>query len=285
MKQLWTRFQGTRVWRAWARFGSARGNLLAAGIAFYGFFSIFPLLLVLVSGIGFALHGHPQLRDRIVGSALQQIPVLGSDLKINALAGSVAGLVIGLVAALWSGMGVFLAAQNAMNHLWGVEFRRRPDFIRARARALGDGRRGVVRNVAAPRATMGTARRAGARGGLGPTRGAFHEGHVSLMRRAKAGSGLVVVSLFVNPTQFNEAADLERYPRDEQRDARMAEEAGVDVVFAPSVDEVYPEGFATTVEVRALAEPLEGVVGGGHHFVPPTLRVRLQGRVALRTGV
>jgi pantoate--beta-alanine ligase len=86
------------------------------------------------------------------------------------------------------------------------------------------------------------------------------------MRRAKAGSGFVVVSLFVNPTQFNDVSDLTRYPRDEQRDAAMAEGAGVDILFAPTVEAVYPEGFTTTVEVSALAEPLEGVVRGAQHF-------------------
>jgi pantoate--beta-alanine ligase len=124
----------------------------------------------------------------------------------------------------------------------------------------------MVRSVKELRLAVGAARRSGARVGLVPTMGAFHEGHVSLMRRAKAGSGVVVVSLFVNPTQFNETSDLDRYPRDEQRDARVAEDAGVDIVFAPSVNEVYPEGFATTVEVSSLAEPLEGVVRGVQHF-------------------
>jgi pantoate--beta-alanine ligase len=124
----------------------------------------------------------------------------------------------------------------------------------------------MVRSVKELRLAVGAARRSGARVGLVPTMGAFHEGHVSLMRRAKAGSGVVVVSLFVNPTQFSETSDLDRYPRDEQRDARVAEDAGVDIVFAPSVNEVYPEGFATTVEVSSLAEPLEGVVRGAEHF-------------------
>ena len=124
----------------------------------------------------------------------------------------------------------------------------------------------VVRTVAELRAVVGEARGSGARIGLVPTMGAFHDGHVSLMRRANAGSGFVVVSLFVNPAQFNETSDLDRYPRDEQRDAHMAEEAGVAVLFAPPVDEVYPEGFATIVEVSTLAAPLEGVVRGAQHF-------------------
>jgi pantoate--beta-alanine ligase len=81
--------------------------------------------------------------------------------------------------------------------------------------------------------------------------GAFHEGHLSLMRAARAECATVVVSLFVNPAQFGAHEDLERYPRDEQRDARLAEEAGVDVLFAPSAEELYPEGFGTWVDVDA----------------------------------
>jgi pantoate--beta-alanine ligase len=77
---------------------------------------------------------------------------------------------------------------------------------------------------------------------------------------------VVVVSLFVNPTQFDERADLERYPRSERRDAELAAEAGADVLFAPSADEVYPPGFATTVEVRDLTDRLEGAVRGAEHF-------------------
>jgi pantoate--beta-alanine ligase len=87
------------------------------------------------------------------------------------------------------------------------------------------------------------------RRGLVPTMGAFHEGHLSLMRAARAECEQVVVSLFVNPAQFGAYEDLGRYPRDEQRDARLAEEAGVDVLFVPFGDELYPAGFATWVDV------------------------------------
>jgi pantoate--beta-alanine ligase len=86
--------------------------------------------------------------------------------------------------------------------------------------------------------------------GLVPTMGAFHEGHLSLMRAARAECDIVVVSLFVNPAQFGEPGDLSRYPRDEARDARLAEEAGVDILFAPSVEQMYPDGFATWVDVE-----------------------------------
>ena len=82
--------------------------------------------------------------------------------------------------------------------------------------------------------------------------GAFHEGHLSLMRAARRECASVVVSLFVNPTQFGAHEDLERYPRDQERDARLAEEAGVDVLFAPSAEDMYPEGFGTWVDVAAI---------------------------------
>jgi pantoate--beta-alanine ligase len=100
--------------------------------------------------------------------------------------------------------------------------------------------------------------------GLVPTMGAFHEGHLSLMRAARERCDLVVVSLFVNPTQFDETADLAAYPRDEARDAALAAEEGVDVLFAPPVEEVYPDGFATTVRVEGLTATLEGAHRPGH---------------------
>lgn len=124
----------------------------------------------------------------------------------------------------------------------------------------------IIRTVTALRQEVAMARMGGSRIGLVPTMGAFHEGHLSLMRRARERCGFVVVSLFVNPTQFNERSDLDRYPRDEQRDAAMAESVGVDVLFAPPVDEVYGDGFATTVEVSGVSEPLEGAMRGTAHF-------------------
>jgi pantoate--beta-alanine ligase len=96
--------------------------------------------------------------------------------------------------------------------------------------------------------------------------GAFHDGHLALMRRARERSGFVVVSLFVNPAQFNDPADLARYPRDETRDAELARTAGVDVLFVPSAGDVYPDGFATSVHVAGLSEPLEGTMRGPGHF-------------------
>ena len=124
----------------------------------------------------------------------------------------------------------------------------------------------VIRAVEDLRAAVRAARGSGQRVGLVPTMGAFHDGHLSLMRRARAASDFVVVSLFVNPTQFNETSDLDRYPRDEPRDVAMAAAQHVNVLFAPPVSAVYPAGFTTTVEVAALAEPLEGVVRGAQHF-------------------
>jgi pantoate--beta-alanine ligase len=124
----------------------------------------------------------------------------------------------------------------------------------------------VVRTVAALRESVSRARIGGARIGLVPTMGALHEGHLSLIRRAHERCGFVVMSLFVNPAQFNEAADLARYPRDESRDATLAGGAGADLLFAPAVSEVYPAGFSTTVEVAGISEPLEGAVRGPAHF-------------------
>ena len=102
--------------------------------------------------------------------------------------------------------------------------------------------------------------------GLVPTMGAFHAGHHSLIRAARERCDNVVVSLFVNPAQFNEAADLEAYPRDEARDAAEAAELGADVLYAPSVEEVYPPGFGTTVRVEGLSDVLEGAERGPGHF-------------------
>ena len=105
----------------------------------------------------------------------------------------------------------------------------------------------TVRTIADLRAELRPARRAERVIGLVPTMGALHEGHLSLIRHARASCDVVVVSLFVNPAQFNAAGDLAAYPRDEERDAALAAEAGADLLFAPTLDEVYPPGFATTV--------------------------------------
>jgi pantoate--beta-alanine ligase len=124
----------------------------------------------------------------------------------------------------------------------------------------------IVESIAELRTALAPGRRAGRRLGLVPTMGAFHEGHESLMRHAVDACDEVVVSLFVNPTQFNEAGDLAGYPRDERADARRAEELGVDWLFAPPVREIYPDGFATTISIAGVSEPLEGADRGPGHF-------------------
>jgi pantoate--beta-alanine ligase len=100
--------------------------------------------------------------------------------------------------------------------------------------------------------------------GLVPTMGWLHEGHRALMRRARAENATTVVSIFVNPRQFGEASDYTQYPRDTQQDLAICEAEGVDIVWMPAVEEVYPQGFDTTVSVGAVAEPLEGAARPGH---------------------
>src|SRR5437764_8865765 len=108
------------------------------------------------------------------------------------------------------------------------------------------------------------ARRQGKRIGFVPTMGALHEGHLSLVRAAKAQSDVVVVSIFVNPTQFGPNEDYAKYPRTFERDCQMLEREGVDVVFAPSVEEMYPKGAVTYVTVEGLSEKLCGKSRPGH---------------------
>ncbi len=125
----------------------------------------------------------------------------------------------------------------------------------------------IIRTVADLRDALRDGRRRGLRIGFVPTMGALHEGHLSLVRAARADSDLVVVSIFINPKQFDEAADLAAYPRTEQRDADLAVTAGADIVFAPETAEMYPDGFATTVSVAGhIAETLEGAERGRAHF-------------------
>jgi pantoate--beta-alanine ligase len=116
----------------------------------------------------------------------------------------------------------------------------------------------VVRAKDELRSVLAAHRADGRSIGLVPTMGFLHAGHVSLLRAARRECDVVVMSLFVNPTQFRPGEDLDRYPRDEGRDARIAAEAGVDLVYAPAVDEIYPPGFATTVEVEGLTGVLDG---------------------------
>lgn len=126
----------------------------------------------------------------------------------------------------------------------------------------------IIRTITELRAALTDARAGGAaRVGFVPTMGALHDGHVSLLRAARRDSDVVVLSIFVNPTQFTEAADLDAYPRTEDADAARAAEAGVDLIFAPEAAELYPAGYATTVSVAGpLTETLEGEGRGSAHF-------------------
>jgi len=131
----------------------------------------------------------------------------------------------------------------------------------SQARHVTGGRTRVIRTRAELRAALAGSPRPI---GLVPTMGWLHDGHRALMQRARADDATTVVSIFVNPRQFNEAADYQRYPRNESRDLRACVETGVDLVWAPPADEVYPPGFDTLVSVGAVARPLEGEARPGH---------------------
>lgn len=118
------------------KFSEDRAGQLAALIAYYSFFSLFPLLLVLTTSLGFVFGGNSTLQHKIAGSALTQIPVVGDSLQTGALQGHGVGLVVGLVGALWAGMAAMGAAQHAMNSVWDVPRRERPGFFHARLRSL-----------------------------------------------------------------------------------------------------------------------------------------------------
>jgi pantoate--beta-alanine ligase len=130
----------------------------------------------------------------------------------------------------------------------------------------------TVRTVRDLRDALAPERRAGRSIGLVPTMGAFHGGHLSLIRRAREQADVVVVSLFVNPAQFGPNEDLASYPRDEARDAELASAERVDILFAPAAEEVYPDGFVTSVTVGGLTAVLEGAPEhrGPEHFAGVT---------------
>jgi pantoate--beta-alanine ligase len=119
----------------------------------------------------------------------------------------------------------------------------------------------VVRTRAELRAALADAPRPV---GLVPTMGALHPGHASLIERARADSGTVVISIFVNPRQFNDTTDFTNYPRTEAADLAIAGAAGADIAWIPAVEDVYPAGFQTTVKVWGLTQPLEGAARAGH---------------------
>jgi pantoate--beta-alanine ligase len=129
----------------------------------------------------------------------------------------------------------------------------------------------IVRTIAEMRAAL----RGKEDVGLVPTMGAYHDGHLSLFRGAAAECETVVASLFVNPAQFADDADLARYPRDEERDASLAEEHGVDLLFAPSIEELYPSGYETWVDVERASRGLEGVHRPGHFRAVATICLKL----------
>jgi pantoate--beta-alanine ligase len=133
----------------------------------------------------------------------------------------------------------------------------------------------LARTAEDVRAAVRAARELGQRVGLVPTMGAFHAGHLSLIAEARSATDFVVVSLFVNPTQFTSADDLERYPRDEPRDANIADEAGVDLLFAPEPEALYPPGFDTRVDPGELGSILEGAHRPGHFIGVATVCTKL----------
>ncbi|MGH1445367.1 MAG: pantoate--beta-alanine ligase [Cognatishimia sp.] len=133
----------------------------------------------------------------------------------------------------------------------------------------------VCRTISDGRNTVATFRQAGESVGLVPTMGFLHAGHMELVAAAKARADRVVVTIFVNPTQFGDASDLDSYPRDEKRDLQMLEAAGVDMVLIPEVIDVYPEGDETIVETTRMANMLHGLVRPGHFRGVTTVVARL----------
>ena len=133
----------------------------------------------------------------------------------------------------------------------------------------------ICRTIAECRAEVAEFRYAGETVGLVPTMGFLHEGHMALVAAAQAATDRVVVTIFVNPTQFGEASDLDAYPRDEERDFAMLRDAGVDCVLVPPVIEVYPEGDETIVETTRMANMLHGLVRPGHFRGVTTVVARL----------
>jgi pantoate--beta-alanine ligase len=133
----------------------------------------------------------------------------------------------------------------------------------------------IVRTIADLRAELESIRARGASVGLVPTMGALHAGHISLLAAARRECDCVVASVFVNPAQFGPEEDFARYPRDERRDEEVAAEASVDFLFAPAVDELYPRGYQTWVDVEGLSRTLEGEQRPGHFRGVATICLKL----------
>lgn len=142
----------------------------------------------------------------------------------------------------------------------------------------------IVRTVAELRQMARGWKKAGETIGVVPTMGALHEGHLSLVRRARAECDRVITTVFVNPMQFNNPEDLKKYPRTLEADAALLGSVPADVVFAPEPDEVYPEGFITTVSVGGVAEPLEGRMRPGHFDGVATVVTKLFGMTLADNG-
>jgi pantoate--beta-alanine ligase len=135
----------------------------------------------------------------------------------------------------------------------------------------------LIKTVADLRCQVAAWKANGETVGLVPTMGALHEGHLSLVRAALGASDRVIVTIFVNPTQFNSAKDLASYPRTEDADAALLAPLGVDMIFAPPPDQVYPAGFATQINVSGVADPLEGALRPGHFAGVATVVAKLFG--------
>ncbi len=135
----------------------------------------------------------------------------------------------------------------------------------------------ILRTVADLRALARGWKAKGETIGVVPTMGALHDGHLSLARRARAECDRVITTIFVNPKQFNNPEDLKKYPRSEEADARLLATVPVDAIFAPPVDEVYPDGFITNVTMQGVAQPLEGYMRPGHFDGVATVVTKLFG--------
>ncbi len=142
----------------------------------------------------------------------------------------------------------------------------------------------IIHSVADLRRQVRGWRAAGQVVGVVPTMGALHDGHLSLARRARTECDRVITTIFVNPKQFNNPDDLKKYPRTLEADAALLATVPVDVIFAPGVDEVYPEGFNTTVSVGGVSEPLEGRMRPGHFDGVATVVTKLFGMTEAHRG-